>query len=111
MSTANSISAQLKANNFPCISSAIIESEHACKYLNVLCRHFGRKVEAEWDEFQGMVKFSIGTTVMVVNPSANQLTISCHAENQTMLEDQTSTIDRHVTLFARRELIELSWSK
>jgi hypothetical protein len=102
----NTINSHLR----PYATSAIIESEHVEKYLHVLCRHFSRKVEAQWDTHFGMVKFAMGEMVMKIEPGARQLTISCHASDSDALNTLKSIIDNHVELFGRRESVELIWS-
>lgn len=85
-----------------------IHSEHAPKYLNTLCRHFGRKVESTWNETEGTVKFPVGTCSMAVEGEC--LTIRCAADNDEKLQQQKAIINSHVQMFSRREEIELSWS-
>lgn len=86
-----------------------IYSEHAAKYLVTLCRHFARKVPAEWDESTGKVEFSVGTTTMCVDERENELNITCHASDEEKLAIQKDIIEGHVDLFSRREKIVLSW--
>lgn len=88
---------------------SVIKSEHASKYLSVLCRHFSRKVDATWDDYQGTITFSIGVTSIQVNQAGNELSIVCQSDNKALLEEQKSVINRHVALFSRRESINLEW--
>ncbi|MGF1754928.1 DUF2218 domain-containing protein [Vibrio makurazakiensis] len=90
-------------------SSVEIESEHASKYLSVMCRHFGRKVPAKWDEREGKVEFPVGTASFIVNDNSTALKIICNADSEQKLEIQKSIIAGHVELFSRREVIELNW--
>lgn len=86
-----------------------IYSEHASKYLTVLCRHFSRKVDAVWDEVSGHVTFPMGEARMQVEPSNSALTIYCCADEEEKLQTIMAIIESHVHLFARREPIELVW--
>jgi len=95
---------------FACTSYSIIQSEHAVKYLTVLCRHFSRKVKAEWTDFQGIVHFNVGITLMKVSTHATELHFECKAPNEEALEQQKAIINHHIALFARRESITLTWS-
>jgi len=99
----------LEKENLSYVGSACIQSEHAVKYLNVLCRHFARKVEAEWDDFQGVVYFDVGITKMKVNIERAELYIECKARDENALNQQKAIINHHIALFARREAIELVW--
>jgi len=110
MHTEPSFSSQSSLSLSPFISSTTIQSAHALKYLSVLCRHFARKVEAQWDDTQGTVFFVVGTTTLRVNTLNDALTVTCHADNQDMLERQQSIINHHVALFSRRESIALQWA-
>jgi len=92
------------------ITYSVIKSEHAVKYLTVLCRHFSRKVKAEWTDFQGIVYFDVGMTKMKVNSQGNELHFECKAVSENSLEKQKAIINHHIALFARRESIELLWS-
>ncbi|CZF82949.1 hypothetical protein GCE9029_03540 [Grimontia celer] len=87
-----------------------IESEHAAKYLVTLCRHFARKVSADWDEKYGEVNFPAGTTKFAVNEEETALTIQCEADSDEKLEIQKAIITGHVDLFSRREKIQLNWT-
>ena len=93
-----------------CISYSVIQSEHAVKYLTVLCRHFSRKVKTEWSDFQGTVYFNVGITLMKVDTQATELHFECKAANEDALEQQKAIINHHLALFARREYIALTWS-
>ena len=92
------------------ITCSVIKSEHAVKYLTVLCRHFSRKVKAEWTDFQGVVYFDVGMTKMTVNSQEDELHFECKAASEHALEQQKAIINHHIALFARRESIELLWS-
>ena len=92
------------------LASTCIESVHAVKYLNVLCRHFSRKVKAEWDDTQGLVYFDVGVTRMRVEIKTSKLHIDCRAKNDDLVNKQKAIINHHFALFARRESIELIWS-
>jgi len=93
-----------------CTSYSVIHSAQAVKYLTVLCRHFSRKVKAEWTDVQGTVYFKVGITQMKVNAHATALYFECNAPTKEALEQQKTIINYHVALFARRESIALNWS-
>ncbi|WP_282175996.1 DUF2218 domain-containing protein [Vibrio nereis] len=87
----------------------VIHSEHVSKYLVVLCRHFARKVEANWDDENGEVHFPMGKAYMRADGTTNTLTIRCTAEDEHKVNGVISIIDSHVHMFSRREALELSW--
>ncbi|MBW3696076.1 DUF2218 domain-containing protein [Vibrio sp. T187] len=86
-----------------------IQTEHASKYLTVMCRHFARKVPAKWDESEGRVDFPIGVTEFEADNDAQKLTIHCRTESEELLTRLKSIIEGHVDLFSRRETITLDW--
>lgn len=87
--------------------TTMIESEHAPRYLQTLCRHFGRKVEASWDEQTGRVHFPAGVCDMQVQ--GTQLRVTCHADDEANLTLVTETVSSHIEMFARREALPHQW--
>ncbi|MGF1718942.1 DUF2218 domain-containing protein [Vibrio kyushuensis] len=96
-------------NSTSFIAQTIIQSDHASKYLTVLCRHFARKVEAEWDDITGTVHFPVGVTTMRVDNSRNQLEITCTSDSKEQLEVHKLIISQHVETYSRRETIDVVW--
>lgn len=90
-------------------SKAEVKSPNAAKYLTVMCRHFARKVPAKWDDNEGRVDFSVGTSRFILSSEKQVLTITCEAEGNKNLEVQKSIIESHVALFSRKEAIQLKW--
>ena len=88
---------------------ATIHSEHASKYLTVLCRHFSRKVESVWDECRGHVIFPMGEAQFYADQSRQTLRIECEADDEVKLKHVLAIIDGHVHLFSRREPLQLDW--
>ncbi|NAX22086.1 DUF2218 domain-containing protein [Vibrio sp. V39_P1S14PM300] len=86
-----------------------VHSEHVSKYLVVLCRHFARKVHAQWDEWQGIVHFPVGTARMEVDEKRSTLSIFCEAEDDKQLAMLKQVLEQHMEMFARREAIVLIW--
>ncbi|MGF1695281.1 DUF2218 domain-containing protein [Vibrio lamellibrachiae] len=91
------------------IAQTTIQSEHASKYLTVLCRHFARKVKAEWDDITGTVHFPVGVTTMRVDSSINQLEVTCTSDSKEQLEEQKLIISQHLDTYSRRETIDVVW--
>lgn len=87
--------------------STNIQSEHADKYLSTLCRHFARKVPAQWDEEKGKVEFPYGTANMHLIRADNHLNIICIANSLENSNKLRSVIESHVQTFSRREVITL----
>lgn len=74
---------------------------NASKYLQQLCKHFGHKVEVEFDENAGQAALPIGPAQMTAN--AEGLSVSIELND---IEDRSkaqSIIDSHLARFAFRE--------
>lgn len=85
-------------------------TEKASGYLQQLCKHFGQKVEATFDETKGFVSFSIGTAEF--NAKDGLLHIDVRAETVQNLELTKETVESHLVRFAFREKMQgLEWSK
>ncbi len=57
-------------------------TEHASLYLKKLCRHFGHKVEAEFDDHQGRIQFPFGSCELTAD--ATTLQLHCQADTDQM---------------------------
>lgn len=86
-----------------------LSSPHCAKYLVTLCRHFARKVPAEWDEHSGEVTFAMGTCRFSLGHEGQQLDVLCEAENKENLHMVRQIIEHHLTMFSRRETLAVKW--
>ncbi|MCK6265847.1 DUF2218 domain-containing protein [Vibrio sp. ZSDE26] len=91
------------------VAKATIQSQHASNYITVLCRHFARKVDAKWDETNGIVNFPVGVTSMNANVEENELTFVCASMSAEQLEHQKSIISQHMDTYSRREQLDIKW--
>lgn len=74
---------------------------NASKYLQQLCKHFGHKVEATFDETTGEVALPVGPTKMAADAQA--LTITIEVSEAGQLNRAHAIIDSHLERFAFRE--------
>jgi len=91
-------------------SKTLIKSEHAGRYLQTLCKHFSRKVPAEWDEQTGKVNFPMGDCEFTYLKEDNELAVHCSADSQDKLSTVQKILEQHVTMLSRRETISIVWS-
>ncbi|RBW43433.1 DUF2218 domain-containing protein [Psychromonas sp. B3M02] len=91
-------------------SKTLIKSEHAGRYLQTLCKHFSRKVPAEWDQQAGKVNFAMGECKLTYLKEANALALYCSADSQDKLSTIQRILEQHVTMLSRRETISMVWS-
>ncbi|WP_409439274.1 DUF2218 domain-containing protein [Psychromonas sp. GE-S-Ul-11] len=90
-------------------SKTLIKSEHAARYLQTLCRHFSRKVPAEWNEQTGKVNFAMGNCELTNLTESNELAVICSADSLAKLTTVQRILEQHVTMLSRRETIHIVW--
>ena len=88
-------------------SSAEIATGSASRYLQQLCKHFGHKVEASFDDRVGSVRFSIGDCRLVAQGEV--LRISLDAPDPEALLELQDVLERHLVRFAFRETLSIQW--
>lgn len=89
-------------------STGRFDTLNASKYLQQLCKHFGHKVEAEFDTAQGRVAFPFGPADMKADETA--LTVTVTAADDDTLTRARGVIDSHLARFAFRESFEhMDW--
>lgn len=90
-------------------SQGRFETPNASRYLQQLCKHFGHKIEASFDERQGQIVFPFGP----VNLSANEteLVVEVTVDNAEDLARGRDVIDKHLERFAfREEFKQMDWT-
>lgn len=83
------------------------ETDSAHRYLEALCRHFGRKVEVGCSPEMGWAQFSFGRCDMTAE--ANRLEITVTAEDADGLDLVMDVVTRHLERYAFRENPRLDW--
>jgi len=79
----------------------------AARYLGTLCKHFGHKVPAGFDETSGWVDLPFARCDMTADAAG--LTLSVEADTQQDLDRATRVIGSHLERFAFRETPDLIW--
>ena len=81
----------------------------ASGYLQQLCKHFGHKVEATFDERSGVIAFPAARATLAATDEA--LSVTLDAESVEDLERMQGVIDSHLARFAFREGFErMDWA-
>ncbi|WP_373236808.1 DUF2218 domain-containing protein [Cohaesibacter celericrescens] len=88
-------------------STANVTTTRASIYLQQLCKHFGHKVEVQFDPQSGKIKFPFGTCALSADDTALDLTVL--AETQPDLTKTTRVIASHLERFAFRENPTIVW--
>lgn len=85
----------------PSKSSATIATAHARRYMIQLCKHFGHKVEASFDDHEGRIAFPMGETALRASPDT--LMLVSRAQDAEGLARLEQVIESHLKRFAFRE--------
>ena len=89
-------------------STGRLATPKASQYLQQLCKHFGHKVEASWDETTGTIAFPMAQVRLDASPS--ELVVTVEAEGEEGLARGREVIDSHLKRFAFREGVEgMGW--
>ncbi len=89
------------------LSVADIATLNASRYLQQLCKHFGHKLPATFNEHSGQVTFTIG--VCNLSATAGTLKISLAAADDERMTQLQDVVARHLLRFAFREKIAIDW--
>lgn len=85
------------------------QTENASRYLQQLCKHFGHKVDVEFDTSAGHVDFGIGQAELFAHP--DRLEFVAQSPDAEGLQKTKSVLEDHIIRFAYREKpSSLNWS-
>lgn len=87
-----------------CVS---FQTNSASRYLAMICKHFGRRFEANSEDTNGWVQFPFGRCEMTADDTQLQMVAS--AKDQTQLEQVMQVVTSHLERFAFRENPILEW--
>ena len=87
-------------------SQSTIATDHASKYLQQLCKHFGHKVPVEFSMTDGKIELPFGACELVATPSSLTMTATADASNLSKLE---RVMGDHLNRFAFRENLTPTW--
>lgn len=88
-------------------SHAEVATASASRYLQQLCKHFGHKVEASFDERAGTIRFSIGDCRLLAEGEALRLALAA-PDGEALLQLQ-DVVGSHLLRFAFRESLMVEW--
>src|SRR5690606_19769978 len=83
-------------------------TEHASRYLQQLCKHFGHKMQVSFDERAGEITFPFGHCAMAATDG--QLHITLTARDHDTMERLTQVVVSHLVRFAFREELAFAWT-
>ncbi len=91
-------------------SIARVETVHASRYLQQLCKHWSHKFAVEFDEAAGCVPFG-DDQFLRLSAAEDVLTMTLDAPGSGSTERLESVVTDHLKRFAFREELAISWEK
>lgn len=82
-------------------STATVPTANARRYMIQLCKHFGHKTEASFNDREGKVTFGVGEAAMRASPDT--LMMVARAADAEGLERLEKVMASHLARFAFRE--------
>ena len=88
---------------------ASVSTDRSRLYMKRLCKHFQRKVEAQWYDNFGKVTFEEGVCFLAAHEHA--LEMRCEAQTSNELLEVIDTMERHLIRFMRKDSLVIEWKK
>jgi hypothetical protein len=76
--------------------------------MRQLCKHFGHKVDAAFDDDSGYISFEVGRCDLRAGDGELYLTVT--AENEENRERLRNVVGSHLERFGKRDELSVSWS-
>ena len=89
-------------------STADVATDKPVPYMRQLCKHFGHKVDASFDEDSGYIQFDFGRCEL--HADEGKLTLSVSAADEESHERMERVIGSHLERFGRRDELVVTWS-
>lgn len=77
--------------------------------LKKLCRHFGHKIEARFDDRQGEIHFPFGRATLEAHD--DRLLLAGQAEDGAQLDRLEQVLGDHLLRFANKESLTIDWQR
>ena len=91
-------------------SEAHVATATPRRYVSQLCKHFGHKVPATFDERQGRIEFPFGLGE-IETMGEDALILRVSAEDEERLTRAEQVLGGHLERFAFREALQLRWTR
>jgi uncharacterized protein len=89
-------------------SHADVSTDKPVPYMRQLCKHFGHKVDASFDDDSGYIQFEFGRCELHAADGALQLTVT--AADEAGGERMRNVIGSHLERFGRRDELSVTWN-
>ena len=92
------------------LETARVPTENGARYLQQLCKHWSHKLDVQWSENEGIVRFPAAVATMTADPGA--LTVSVEAEDDETLQRMKGVVASHLDRFAFKEApLPFAWTR
>jgi uncharacterized protein len=89
-------------------SQADVATDKPVPYMRQLCKHFGHKVDAAFDDHSGYIQFELGRCDLRAGDGELHLTVS--ADDEESRERLRNVVGSHLERFGRRDELSVTWS-
>jgi hypothetical protein len=89
-------------------SAASVATDKPVPYMRQLCKHFGHKVDASFDDDSGYIQFEFGRCDLRARDGVLDLTVS--AADEDGRERMRMVVGSHLERFGRRDGLTVTWS-
>ena len=89
-------------------SQATVATEKPVPYMRQLCKHFGHKVDAAFDDDSGYIKFDAGRCDL--RAGDGELSLIVTAETEENRERLRNVVGSHLERFGRRDELSVTWT-
>ena len=89
-------------------SRADVATEKPVPYMRQLCKHFGHRVDASFDDDSGYIQFEFGRCELHAADGELRMTVSAgDDESRQRMQD---VIGSHLERFGKRDGLSVAWS-
>jgi hypothetical protein len=89
-------------------SRAAVATEKPVPYMRQLCKHFGHKVDAAFDDDSGYINFEAGRCDLRAGDGELHLTVTADSEENR--ERLRNVVGSHLERFGRRDELSVTWT-
>ena len=89
------------------VAKAEFKTDKAVRYMKALCNHFGRKIEAKYENNEGQIDFPFGRCELRADDDRLSIRVKGH-DTPTLLQLK-HIVSSHLERFAQNELVSLNW--
>jgi hypothetical protein len=92
------------------VARASVATEKPVPYMRQLCKHFGHRIPAEYDDLTGWIQFDGGRLNLDASGSA-VLELTITADDEQQRERLEGVVGSHLERFGRGDELVVSWDQ